>query len=79
MSDDACHSWTEMFLCHSIEISITLERLYESSPFFPYCKGKSMTCLEMDIIFSKFLFLKYSTHPMIAFFVCLFVFLTRLV
>ena len=26
--DNACHSWTEMFLCHSIEISIYLERLF---------------------------------------------------
>ena len=60
--------WTEMFLCHSIKISISLECLNQSTPFFHHCKGKSMTYLEMDIIFSRFLlFLKYSPHPMIAF------------
>ena len=65
-------SWTEMFLCHPIEISISLKRLYQSSPFFHHCKGESMTYLEMDIICSRFfLFLKYSSHPMIAVF-CLF-------
>ena len=69
MFDDACHSWTEMFLCHSTEIRISLEQLFQSSPFFQHCKGKSMTYLEMDIICSRFfLFLKYSSHPMIAFF-----------
>ena len=69
MFDDACHSWPEMLLCHLIEISISLERLYQSSPFFHHCKGKSMTYLEMDIICSRFfLFLKYGSHPMIAFF-----------
>ena len=67
MFDDACHSWTEMLLCHSIEISISLERLYQSSPFFHHYKGKSMTYLEMNIICSRFfLFLKYCSHPMIA-------------
>ena len=68
MFDDACYSWTEMFLCHSIEIRLSLERLYQSSSFFPHCKGKSMTYLEMDnIFFSRLLlFLKYSPHPMIA-------------
>ena len=61
--------WTEMFLCHSVRISISLERLNQSSPFFHRCKGKSMTYLNIDIIFSKFLFfLKYSPHPMIVFF-----------
>ena len=77
MFDDACHSWTEMLLCHSIEISISLERLYQSSPFFHHCKGKgkSMTYLEMDIICSRFfLFLKYGSHPMIAFFFFFFFF-----
>ena len=69
MLDDACHSWTEMFLCHSIKISISLERLNQSSPFFHQCKGKFMTNLEIDIICSRFfLFLKHSYHPMIAFF-----------
>ena len=49
-----------MFLCHSIEISISLERLYQFSPLFPQCKGKSITYIEMNIIFSRFLlFLKY--------------------
>ena len=58
------------FLCHSIEISIGAD-LWNAC-FFHQCKGKSMTYLEMDIICSKFfLFLKYSSHPMIAF-VCLF-------
>ena len=62
MFDNACHSWTEMFLCHSIEISISLERLYQSPPLFPCCKDKSMTYLEMDIICARFLlFLKYSS------------------
>ena len=57
------------FLCHSIEIRISLEQLFQSSPFFQHCKGKSMTYLEMDIICSRFfLFIKYSSHPMIAFF-----------
>ena len=32
--DDACYSWTEMFLCHVIEISISLNS--SSSPFI--CK-----------------------------------------
>ena len=72
MFDDACHhghSWTEMFLCHSIKIGISLEHPYQSSPFFHHCKGKFMTNLEIDIICSRFfLFLKYSSHPMIAFF-----------
>ena len=69
MFDDACHSWTEMLLCHSFKISISLERLYQSSPFFHHCKGKSITYLEMDIICSIFfLSLKYDSHPMIAFF-----------
>ena len=62
--------WTEMFLCHPIEISISLECLYQASQFFHHCKGKSMTYLEMDIIFSTFfLFLKYGPHLMIVFFV----------
>ena len=66
-------SWTEMFLCHPIEISISLERLYQPSPFFHHCKGEFMTYLEMDIICSRFfLFLKYSFHPMIAFFLFFF-------
>ena len=69
MLDDACHFWTEMFLCHSIEMSIFLERLYQSSPFVHHCKGKFMTNLEIVIICSRFfLFLKYSSNPMIAFF-----------
>ena len=69
MLDNTCHCWTEMFLCHSIEISISLERLYQSFPFFLHCKGKFMTNLEIDIICSRvFLFLKYSSHPLIAFF-----------
>ena len=61
-------SWTEMFLCHPIEVSISLECLYQSSPFFHHdCKVKTMTYLEMDIICSRFvLFLKYSSHPTIA-------------
>ena len=64
-----CMPYTEMLLCHSIEISISLECLYQSSPFFHHCKGKSMTYLEMDIICSRFfLFLKYDSHPMIVFF-----------
>ena len=68
-------SLTEMFLCHPIDISISLEPLDQSSPFFHHCKGKSMTYLEMDIICSRFiLFLKYSSHPMIAIF---FFFLTH--
>ena len=59
----------ELFLCHPIEISISLERLYQSSPFFHHCTGKFMIYFEMNIIFSRFfLFLKYSPHPMIAFF-----------
>ena len=59
--------WTKMFLCHSIKISISLERLNQSSPFFHHCKGKSMTYLEIDITFSRFLlFLKYNPYPMIA-------------
>ena len=59
--------WTEMFLCHSIKISISLECLNQSSQFFHHCKGKSMTYLEMDIIFSRFfLFLKYNPHSVIA-------------
>ena len=58
-----------MFLCHLIEISISLECLNQSSPFFHHRKGKFMTNLEIDIICSRFfLFLKYSSHPMIAFF-----------
>ena len=58
-----------MLLCHSIKISISLERLNQSSPFFHHCKGKFMTNLEIDIICSRFfLFLKYSSHLMIAFF-----------
>ena len=66
--DDACHGWTEMFLCHSIKISISLGRLNQSSPFFHHCKGKFMTNLEIDIICSRFFkFLKYSSHPMISF------------
>ena len=69
MFDDACHSWTEMFLYPSIEISISLERLFQSYPFFPHCKDQSMTYLDMDIICFRFsLFLKYSSHPMIAIF-----------
>ena len=57
------------FLCHSIKISISLEHLNQSSPFFLHCKGKFMTNLEIDIICSRFfLFLKYSSHPVIAFF-----------
>ena len=76
--------WTEIFLCHSIKISISLERLNLLSPFFHHCKVKSMTYLEIDIIYSRFfLFLKYSFHSMIAFFVlfcfvfCLFFWLIR--
>ena len=46
--------WTEMFLCHSIKISISLECLNQSSPFIYHCKGKSMTYLEIDIICSRF-------------------------
>ena len=52
--DDACHSWTELFLCHSIKISISLERLFQSFPFFHHCKGKFMAYLEMDLIFQDF-------------------------
>ena len=37
MFDDACHSWTEMFLCLSIERIISLKRLFQSSPFFHHC------------------------------------------
>ena len=61
--DDACHSWTEMFLCHSIEISISLERFLQSTPFFHHCKGKSMTYLEIDIICSRFFLFLYSIAP----------------
>ena len=69
MFDDACHSWTEMCLCHSTERSVSLKPLYQSPPFFHHCKGKSMTYLEMDIICSRFfLFIKYSSHPMVVFF-----------
>ena len=43
--------------------------LNQSSPFFHHCKGKFMTSLEIDIFCSRFfLFLKYSSHLMIAFF-----------
>ena len=53
--------WTEMFLCNPTEISKSLECFYQSSQFMHHCKGKFMTYLEMDIIFSRFfLFLKYS-------------------
>ena len=48
MFDDACHSLDRNVLCHSIKISISLERLNRSFPFFHHCKGKSMTYLEMD-------------------------------
>ena len=54
--------WTEMFLCHSIKIGISLERLNQSSPFFQHCKGKSMTYLEIDIICSRF-FLVLKIQP----------------
>ena len=54
MFDDACQSWIVMLLCHSIEISISLERLFQSSPFVHHCKGKSMTYLEMGIFCSRF-------------------------
>ena len=49
--------WTEMFLHHSIRISLSLERLNQSSPFFMFfhnCKGKFMTYLKIDIICSRF-------------------------
>ena len=50
---------------------LSLEHLYQSSPFIHHCKGKSMTYLEMDIVCSRFfLFLKYGSHPMIAFLFC---------
>ena len=78
MCDDASHSWTEMFLCHSIKISISLVCLNQSSPFFHHCKVKSMPYLEMDIIFSRFLlFFKYSPHQMIACSFFFFFFLTH--
>ena len=52
-----------------LKFSISLVCLNQSSLFFHHCKGKSMTYLEMDNIFSRFLlFLKYSPHPIIAFF-----------
>ena len=56
--------WTEMFLCHPIDISKSLEPLCQLSQFFHHCKGKPRTYLEMGIIFSRFfLFLKYSPLP----------------
>ena len=59
MFDDACHSWTEMLLCHSIGISISLERLFQSSSFFHHCKCKSFVlfvCLFVCLFF---------THPVL--------------
>ena len=62
--------WTETFLCHSIEMRISLGTSEFIIPIFQHCKGKSMTYLEMERIFIRyFLILKHSSHPMIAFFV----------
>ena len=67
----ACHSLDRMFLCHSIKISIPLELLNQSFTFFHHCKGKSMTYLEVDIIFSRFLlFLIYSPIQWLRFCCC---------
>ena len=54
MFDDECSSVGQKCFCHSITISISLEFLDQSSPFCYHClKGKSMTYLEMNIIFFK--------------------------
>ena len=46
--------------CNPIKISISLEHLYQTSSFFYYCKDKSTTYLEIDIICSRF-FLVFKT------------------
>ena len=80
--------WTEFgqkcFYAIPIDISISLERLYQSFQFFHHCRGKSMTNLEMDIFsrfFLNFLVLKIKpqSNDCIFFFftlpVCIFFFL----
>ena len=42
---------------------ISLERLYQSSPFFHHFKGKSKTYFEMDIILIKICFVLENIAP----------------
>ena len=60
--------WTEMLLCYPDEISISLERLYQSPQFFHHCKGKSMTYLKNKFFFKIFLVLKIIAPPIFFFF-----------
>ena len=61
-------SWTELFLCLPIQISVSLWRLHQFPPFSHHFKGKSLIYLDIYISCTWYpFFLKYGFYLTIAF------------